>query len=433
MNGYSLVVLFLVMRIGAQTAPAFAKGQPVVSVSTVAELYAAVNNSANKGMRVELAPGTYVLDPTKPNGGRLFLQGGMNLMGRNSYVDLDGDGVWDPRDPSSPDVFADPATETILDASNITTASTVGEDAVIFIGHRNRVERVTVKNYGGSTLIGTTLDPAQGGLQAEVIDCIVENSQRGVTLGHFGEALAGLNSRFTLERNIVRQHSVVGAFIFNLISAMDARVHALLHHNRFYNNSIGLSVISGDAADNAEVEVVSQGNIAEQNQLGFYLIGGQDALPIGLPQGGNGGRLRFTSVADAIWNNVGVGGVFAAGAVRRGSLAEPSNDNEVRLQFLGTRFVKGEGSENRFGTSRMDLRVVGGFGGGADPGSGNAVEILIRQAMSDGTEGAFFINAGDCLPEAPNKVTVIGSPVAFAHANDGVDIPPIECFSSPIP
>jgi hypothetical protein len=81
----------------------------------------------------------------------------------------------------------------------------------------------------------------------------------------------------------------------------------------------------------------------------------------------------------------------------------------------------------------MDLRIFGGFGVGADPGSGNTVEILIRQAMSDGADGAFFINAVDCLPEALNRVAVIGSPVAFAHANDGVDIPPAECFSRPIP
>ena len=112
----------------------------------------------------------------------MVLQAGMDLVGQNSYVDLDGDGVWDPRDPSTPGAFADPATETIIDAAQLTTTTVIGEE-VILIGHKNRVQRLTVRNYAGTGLISTNIEPAQGGLQAEVVDCIVENSQRGVALG----------------------------------------------------------------------------------------------------------------------------------------------------------------------------------------------------------------------------------------------------------
>ena len=347
-------------------------------------------------------------------------------------LDLDGDGVWDPRNPSTPAVFADPATETIIDGSNIAPPSIiVGVDAVILIGHDNRVERLTVRNYAGLGLIAATLEPTKGGLQAEVVDCIVENSPRGVSFGNLGATLSGLNSRFTFERNIVRQHSVAGAIILNFALATDARVNALVRYNRFYNNNVGLFVLSGAAADNGEAEVVSEGNIAEQNRLGLALFGGQDDLPFGLPQGNNSGQLRFTSVGDAIWNNVGSGGVVAIGGFRRNSSAGTSSNNDVRLQFLGIRFVKGEGPENRSGASRRDLRIFGGLGGGGVvPGSGNTVEILVRHATSDGADGAFFVKAADCLPGAPNTVTVIGSPMDFAHANDGVDSPPSECFSS---
>ncbi|HJY82409.1 MAG TPA: hypothetical protein VKK81_15180 [Candidatus Binatia bacterium] len=168
--------------------------------------------------------------------------------------------------------------------------------------------------------------------------------------------------------------------------------------------------------------------------MGLVLFGRQDELPFGLPQGSNSDRLRFTSVGDAIWNNVGSGGVFAIGGFRRNSSAGTSSNNDVRLQFLGTRFVKGEGPENRSGASRRDLTIFGGLGGGGVvPGSGNTVEILVRDAASDGADRAFFINAADCLAGAPNTVTVIGSPMAFAHANDGVDSPPSECFSSSQP
>ena len=59
----------------------------VINVSTVNQLYAAVNNADNIGARINLAPGTYVLSATNPQGGRrphhgaLWLQRGMSLVG----------------------------------------------------------------------------------------------------------------------------------------------------------------------------------------------------------------------------------------------------------------------------------------------------------------------------------------------------------------
>ena len=82
------------------------RAQSVVSASTTEDLYAAVNNPANEGVIIDLAPGTYVLTPgdssgsPRPNLGSLILQPGMVLRGHNQYADLDGDGVWDPPDPN---------------------------------------------------------------------------------------------------------------------------------------------------------------------------------------------------------------------------------------------------------------------------------------------------------------------------------------------
>ena len=55
--------------------------RPTVYIATTSELYAAVNDSANSGAVVVLAPGSYVLDPSQPNGGRLELQPDMALEG----------------------------------------------------------------------------------------------------------------------------------------------------------------------------------------------------------------------------------------------------------------------------------------------------------------------------------------------------------------
>jgi len=58
-----------------------------VYVSTLDELYAAVNNPDNLGTDVILAPGTYVLSASYPNGGRLELQTNMSLKGQPGQTD----------------------------------------------------------------------------------------------------------------------------------------------------------------------------------------------------------------------------------------------------------------------------------------------------------------------------------------------------------
>src|SRR5215467_4108232 len=124
-------VVFWLIATLTLTASAIAQEQPVLNVSNVEELYAAVNNPANAGAIVVLASGTYTLtakdlnNQPRPNGGKLVLQPGMALVGRNKYVDLDGDGIWDPRDdnhdgfadtdPVRGLIFADPVSETIID------------------------------------------------------------------------------------------------------------------------------------------------------------------------------------------------------------------------------------------------------------------------------------------------------------------------------
>ena len=53
-----------------------------IRVSTVEELYGAVNDPANAGSVIVISPGTYVLTPNYPNGGRLELQTDMGLQGQ---------------------------------------------------------------------------------------------------------------------------------------------------------------------------------------------------------------------------------------------------------------------------------------------------------------------------------------------------------------
>src|SRR5262249_23175338 len=202
----------------ALTASAVAQAQPVLNVSNLEGLYAAVNNPANAGAIVVMASGTYTLtakdlnNQPRPNGGRLVLQSGMALVGQNRYVDFDGDGVWDPRDDNHdgiPDtdpvrgfVFADPASETIVDAADISGQPNAIPGA-IRVGLDNRVERLTVRN---TTNINAGIDvnvvPAIGGLRAEIRDCLAEDGRRGIRLLF---SRSGIDSSAVLERNILRR------------------------------------------------------------------------------------------------------------------------------------------------------------------------------------------------------------------------------------
>ena len=63
------------------------KGKKKVYVSNLDELYAAVNDPGNAGSEVVLAAGTYVLNASYPNGGRLELQTDMTLRGQPGNSD----------------------------------------------------------------------------------------------------------------------------------------------------------------------------------------------------------------------------------------------------------------------------------------------------------------------------------------------------------
>src|SRR5678815_1928062 len=86
----------------ASTVSAENPSQKVIHVNTVKELYSGVNNSANRGATVRLAPGTYVLstmnerDVLRRNRGALRLPPVMSLVGAEKRIDTNGDGVPDP-------------------------------------------------------------------------------------------------------------------------------------------------------------------------------------------------------------------------------------------------------------------------------------------------------------------------------------------------
>jgi hypothetical protein len=71
----AILAIFAVIA-GFPAVTARTHGQRVIHVSSITELYAAVNDPENAGARIFIAPGTYLLDPTQPNSDSSFSQGG---------------------------------------------------------------------------------------------------------------------------------------------------------------------------------------------------------------------------------------------------------------------------------------------------------------------------------------------------------------------
>jgi hypothetical protein len=425
----------------ALTASAVAQEQPVVNVSNVEGLYAAVNNPANVGAIVVLASGTYTLttkdanNQSRPNGGRLVLQSGMVLVGQNRYVDFDGDGVWDPRDDNNdgiPDtdpvrglIFADPTSETIINAINLS----VGPGAVR-VGLDNVVEKLTVRNTSKINAgIDVNVVPAIGGMRAEIRDCLVEDGQRGIRLLVFTQS--GIDSSAVLERNILRRNTGPAGFGAQIAIqvASNSSWDVVARNNLLYSNRVGLFVV-GEGTTNVNSHVLSMRNLYRQNEVGLNIQVGRDNFP-GLLFGSNGSSIHLTSIDDVILDNVGTlafglgGGVVALGGLITNAGATLSSNDALDLQFLGTRWAG-----NFQGTSRRDLQVYGSLALGGLPGINDTARVLIRQATSDGAPGAFqFIDSQPGDPTNTDTVTIIGSNIAFIHTNVGLDPPPQELFS----
>jgi len=432
-----IVALALVWAI-----PAMAQQKPVLYATNVEALYAAVNNPANAAVTVVLASGIYTLttkDPNnqfRPNGGRLVLQPGMALIGQNRYVDFDGDGVWDPRDDNHdgfPDtdtvrglIFSDPATETIVDGVNISGMPGAIPGA-IRVGLDNRVERLTVRNTNNINAgIDVNVLPDIGGMRAEIRDCILEDGRRGIRLDI--SRANGVDSSAVLERNILRRNT--GGFGFGLQIAIEITSNSswdvVARNNLLYSNRVGLFVV-GEGTTNVNSHVLSMRNVYRQNEVGLTMHAGRDGFP-GQPLGGNGSSVHFTSVDDAILDNVGMlalglgGGVVALGGLITNAGATLSSNDALDLQFLGTRWAG-----NFQGTLRRDLQVYGSLALQGLPGTNDTARVLIRQATSDGAPGAFqFIDSQPVDTTNTNTVTIIGSNIAFIHTNVGIDPPPVD-------
>ncbi|MCA1638409.1 MAG: hypothetical protein LC768_08760, partial [Acidobacteria bacterium] len=264
----------------------------VVNVTNIEELYAAVNNSANAGNQIVIAPGVYQLSANapggvaRPNGGRLELQENMSLRG----------------------VVGDRGA-VIIDAINLplssfNNAAPIPLTAAIRMGRgTNSIEWLTARNaVNGNANIGTEL--ASTATNIRVAHVALTNSQRGLDVRNFGAAQAGrvINAEIIDNEFYNNRIGVLGEGlrIASQRGANGGIINATLAGNRSYNNFFGLFV-ENNQSNNAVTTVFSSGNRFFENGLGALVGGGLSANAIVA----NGNTVSFTAYGDVFENNNG--------------------------------------------------------------------------------------------------------------------------------
>ena len=431
-----LGAICLCLLIGPAASAENAQAQRrVINVKNVGQLYAAVNNPANRNVTVRLAPGTYLLSTytknnvLRRNRGSLRMPPGMSLVGSEKRVDTNGDGVPDPVSDETPDDFAVPGTETIIDGSALDLPFLVRTDCagevfnapnpVIHVGVDNLISHLTV--FGGSHVAisepsNNPVDP-NGNLSMRVTYTVLEGL---LSMGFSNSECAARRARsvLTFSHNVVRGG---GMLILNLLTgdasngASDGpAIWATVTSNLFYNNNRALQAAGGErGTDGGRTTLDMSGNVFRNNGTNFRGLGG---APVALTTT-VGNRLNLTSEFDTFgeaFSNV----YLIAGA---GETDVDPQDNKLEAAFLHTHFIRD------FDETPAEISIIGGSG------IHNRAKVLIRGATvrtSEGVRrrGAFLIQDKLEPGIGTSRARLEGFRQEFIDRNQGLPAPPAHFF-----
>ena len=371
------------------------------NVSTVAELYAAINDPANDGgVTIVLAPGTYTLfDNGQEPRGRLELRRDMSLIGvrgNRSAVVIDAKSL----PPSS-------FTMSFVGAPGQKTGA-------IRIGRGNHFIAWLTIEGNTSSVAGIATDLTDTGPKDTVIrveHVVSSGSLRGLDVRNIGTAMAGraivaeiLHNDFSGKLDQPQQQSQAIRLV-NFIGADGGKIHAVMSGNTFHNSPIGC-FMGNNRSNSGLVEVRSTNDHFEDNEAGCVIVGANVST----------GTTKFaTTTFDAHGSDfkdntqsfpstspfpTPRGGIVALGAeILDGATAL---DNTVQIVLRG---CKVRGNQNK------DFEAFGARSSGSITGTtNNKVTISFKPASVQvlGTDSQPSQPAGT-LPADLNKVTVIPS------------------------
>ena len=396
------------------TAPvALAAQRSTIFVSTVAELYTAVNEPTNAAATIMLAPGTYTLSASQPNAGRLDLQLDMSLVG------LEGD-----------------AGAVTIDASALPQSSfnfTIGRTGIIRTGRgTNAIEWLAVRgNPAAAAAISTDL--VQKDLSGiampttiRIAHVVADGSARGVDIRNATPATNGRRIVGAIEYNEFRW-GVEGIRFANFVGAESGEIAVDMRGNYSHQNRLGC-ILENNRSNNATIVMTSDGDQFDDNGLGCEIGGGLASAQTGSASF-NTTRFdahgsRFTNNTRTVFNTaVGgpllpdKGGLVVSAADLLGTLPpmHSASDNTVNVRLWDCVIAGNYSVEvvNNVAVEHFDFEAFGARSELAPPsddlaGTDNHVLIQLR-----GTTAEVDVVEHDSVPEDPkgtNTVTVVRIP-----------------------
>jgi hypothetical protein len=427
--------LIICFGASAQNAPASPR---TINVSTVRELYAAVNNSANRGATVRLAPGTYVLSTyypggaLRPNRGSLRMPPGMSLVGSERRIDRNGDGVPDAISDDTPDRFTVPGTETVIDGSGLDLpfeerADCAGKtfnapNPVIHVGVANTVSHLSLV-AGNHVGIGEpTNDPVDpSGNLSMTVRYVVLDALAGMSFANCECAARRARSVLLFSHNVVRGAIAFGVLIQNFLTGDAGNDHAdgpaiwaMLTSNLFYNDSTALQAAGGErGTDGGSVTLYMNGNLFLNNGTNFR---GHGSAATAVP-GMIGNRLALRSEFDT-FGEANSNVTLTAGT---GTGETDPIDSELEAEFLHSHFIRDSAA------TPAEISIVGG------DGRHNRARVLIRYATvkssaGDRTRGGLSIQNQSVPGIGTSTAKLEGSRQEFLLRNQGLPAPPARFF-----
>ena len=375
----------------------------VIQISNVEELYIAVNNPANTGATLVLAPGTYMLSATDsqgvqlPNGGRIQLQMDMSIVG------VEGD-----RDSVVINASGLPASSFPQTVNGVAT----GPNAAVRMGlGHNALEWLTVRDaVNGQANIDTGLQPLDPGTAyIRVAHVASTGSTRGLNIQNFGPLTSGqtieadITDCYFFNNNVTLSE---GIRIGNFLGAQRSTVNVRMDGNVSWGQKMGRSIVNNRTL-NSMVSVVSSGNRFYDNGLGTFVFGGLSSN--GTRSDGN--TIDFEAHGDQFIGNTREtefdhGGFIVVGAENDSPTGGGGSNNTVSVRLWGCRML---------GNALHDLYGVGArsnFLANGDPSLSQNNHATI-EIYGDGNGNGRWQPVeqfADSLPGPPdygNSVTVI--------------------------
>jgi hypothetical protein len=380
-----------------------------INVSNLEGLYAAVNNPANVGSTIVLAPGTYSLNPNYPNSGRLELAHDMSLVGQ-------------PGNPNAVviDVTALPASAYVVPPTATYPVQLRTGPIRIGSGY-NAIEWVTFKNDPQNnirSMIQTDIvakqnaaDPAPP-VQVRIAHTIVKGSSIGINIINRDAVSNGRIVEAEIENNEILDNNIPqfgsGIQIQNSQALTGAVIKVVLKGNYIHGNKNGLNLLNS-SSENNRIIAKSIGDRLEENGVGVSLSAGLNTV------GGDakGNSIHFEAEGTVIQNNLGVpvpipnfipGGVFIA-AANVGSMSGSSglsgtvNNNKLEAIFKGCRI------ENNAGNSQINaFGAYSNLPSTLPAGSNNSTVLVLQGSSKNVTVNA--IPSFPAEPQGTNTVTI---------------------------